>query len=96
MNKAGWQTTELWLSIAALILVNVGGTIDGSPTATKIGTALVALGYVLARTLTKINAGETVPQAIMEAGPVGPPGPAGIQGPAAPVIPVAPAAPKAP
>jgi len=88
--KPGWQTTELWLSIAVLVLVNVGGAIDGSPAAAKIGSALVAIGYAIARALTKINTGGTVVDAVIAAGPAGPQGPAGLQAPAAPAAPKVP------
>lgn len=54
--KPGIATTEFWVSLVALILVNVGGILAEGELSTimlTVGNALIAAGYTFARSSVK-------------------------------------------
>jgi len=54
--RPGYQTTEFWLSLLALVLLNVGAALaEGQLRVVllAVGNALVAAGYSLSRGLAK-------------------------------------------
>ena len=60
MEKPGIATTEFWLSIIAMVLVNLPQAFIENPpqwvtVAGLIGSALIAMGYGVSRALTKSN-----------------------------------------
>lgn len=64
-QKAGYKSTEFWLSLLAALVGFVlasGAVVEGSQTATIVGgvlTVLCALGYTKGRTAVKVAAEKT-------------------------------------
>ena len=63
MNKPGIKTTEFWLCIIAMVLVNLPQVFVENPpqwvlVAGLIGSALIAMGYGISRAVSKTGEGQ--------------------------------------
>lgn len=54
--KAGWKTTEFWVTALSIVgLVVSSATVNLSPKYAAIGASVSAAAYAISRGLTKLN-----------------------------------------